>query len=61
MKCPECVKEGKRSKVYPGMTFRTLLAWSVHFDEDGEYHVDDPNITTTSYSCSNGHKWSEDS
>ncbi len=59
MKCPECVAEGERSKVYPHESHRTLLAVQRYFDEDGTYHSHDPNKTTTKYECSRGHKWSE--
>ena len=58
MKCPECVKEGKKSKVFIGTSTRTLMYWQPHYDEDGVLHSNDPNKTTTDYSCSNGHKWS---
>jgi len=30
---------------------------SPYYDEDGVYHHHDTNITTSSYSCSNGHEW----
>ncbi len=60
MKCPECAKEGKRSRitVAPG-GFCTLMATHQWYDEDGNFHFNDPNKTTRNYSCSNGHKWSE--
>lgn len=59
MKCLQCVKEGKKSKVYIGGSSTTLLGVSRYYDEDGNYHVYDPNIITTNYLCSNGHFWSE--
>lgn len=57
MQCPECQKEGKKSKVYQGMSTTTLLGWIPYWDEEGKYHNDNPNTTTTEYSCSNGHRW----
>ena len=59
MKCEECVKEGKTSCVYPGMSSTTLLAWQTYYDEDGKFVNDNPNRTTTSYKCSRGHSWTE--
>jgi len=57
MICPECKKENKKSRVYLGSSFTTLMAPVPYYDEDGRLHVHDPNITTISYSCSNGHSW----
>jgi hypothetical protein len=59
LKCPECIKEGKKSKVYIGCTTSTLIAPVQYYDEDGNYHSSNPNTMTTQYSCSNGHHWSE--
>ena len=59
MKCTTCVSEGRESRVYPGMSTRTLAAWQPFYDEAGVLHNDDPNKTTTEYTCSNGHKWKE--
>lgn len=60
MYCLECKKLGLKSVVYEGCCRRTLMAPIVFYDEDGEYHRHDPNITTTSYQCSKGHVWQED-
>ena len=57
MKCPECVKEGERSCVYPGMSTTTCMGGQRYYDEDGRLHVHDPNVTTSEFSCSRGHKW----
>jgi hypothetical protein len=59
MICPECSVEGRKSKVYPGLSTVTLMASAPYYDEDGEYHDHDPNITTTRFACSNGHDWQE--
>ena len=58
MTCDQCRRDGKRSRVYPGVGTTTLMASHPYYDEDGRYVNDDPNITTTPYSCSNGHRWS---
>jgi len=59
MKCPECVRENKKSKVYPGMMTRTAIYYPPYYDEYGKIHDPDRNITTVSYSCSRGHKWED--
>lgn len=59
MKCPECAANGQTSKVYVGHSTATLMASVPFYDEDGNYHHNDPNIYTTRYSCSNGHKFSK--
>lgn len=38
----------------------TLLAVCAYYDEDGNYHYNDPNFTRTTYTCSNGHSWVEE-
>ncbi len=57
MKCPECLKENKKSVIYVGACMSTLACSIPHYDKEGVYHNVDPNITTTSYWCSEGHKW----
>jgi len=57
MKCPECEKLGLRSKVFVGQATRTLMGYTSYYDEDGKFHNNNPNKTTTSYTCSNGHAW----
>jgi hypothetical protein len=59
MRCPECVNEGKKSKVYIGNTEATLLFFYPYYDEDGKFHMNDPNQYTTNYRCNNGHKWTK--
>ncbi len=59
MKCPKCQKEGKESKVFPHGSSTTLMHSQPFYDEKGKYHDHDPNITTSQYSCSNGHRWTE--
>jgi len=57
MICPECKKLGLKSKIFIGLSYTTALNGSQFFDEEGRFHDHDPNTTTTSYSCSNGHSW----
>lgn len=57
MKCPQCVKEGKKSIVYPGSSSTTNMHWDPYYDEDGKYHSHDPNHHTKDYCCSKGHMW----
>jgi hypothetical protein len=60
VKCPECVKQGLRSKVFAGETSSTFLHCPSFYDEEGELHTHDSNVYTCGYRCSNGHEWSED-
>ena len=59
MRCPECEQAGARHSVYEGISSRTAMMGSpAYWDENGHYHsAHDPNSTTTSYRCSNGHTW----
>jgi hypothetical protein len=57
VKCPECVKAGLRSTVQVGYGTTTLLASRPYYDEDGVLHSHDPNRTSQTYGCSNGHEW----
>jgi len=59
MKCPQCQQEGKKSIITIGFSTTTLMSTHAYYDEDGKYHFHNPNITTTEYSCSNGHEWTE--
>ena len=57
MICPQCEAAGERSMVYPGEITITDKKVSQHWDEDGNFVEDNPNITTKAFSCSNGHNW----
>lgn len=60
MICDSCKSEGKRSRIEILSSSSTLIAGpSPHYDEDGRFHVHDPNTTTTSFMCSNGHEWTK--
>lgn len=58
MKCPVCEEAGKRSRVFPHGSMKTAMYCQPYYDEEGAYHHHDGNIVTSSYSCSEGHKWS---
>jgi hypothetical protein len=57
MICPVCKKEGTTSRVVRGHSSSTLVHYEGYYDEQGKYHSDDPNTTTTDYKCSNGHRF----
>ncbi len=57
MKCPTCVNEGLRSKVYLQGGTVTCMGWISHYDEDGLHHSHDPNWHSQNYTCSQGHNW----
>lgn len=60
--CPICLRLGLRSRIYvPSMVSRTaMLGSTAYYDEDGIFvPAVDPNITTSQWSCSRGHKWTE--
>ncbi len=61
MICQQCAKRGLKSTIQEpcgGMT--TCMAWTPgHYNKDGIWiEHQDPNSTTYSYRCSNGHHWS---
>ena len=58
MKCHECIKEGRTSKLYSNGSTVTLMAFTPYYDEDGAYHSHDPNKRTNHYTCGNGHRFS---
>lgn len=56
MKCPECEKEGKVSKLYVDGIFKTCAGGSqYYYDEDGNYHIHDINRATQRSHCTLGH------
>jgi hypothetical protein len=57
MKCHQCESAGLRSTVRQLASYSTLLMAEHWYDEDGNFHYHDPNVTTTEYRCSNGHMW----
>jgi hypothetical protein len=68
--CPTCQRTNQRSIVRvalvngaaPGAVSLKKPTPSDHFyDEEGAEHSHNPNITTTVYTCSNGHRFQEKS
>jgi hypothetical protein len=57
MICSECAKAGMKSRVYPGLMTTTALHYDPFYDEEGQLHQHDPNVSTIAYRCSNGHSW----
>lgn len=57
-KCPACGAENIRSKVVVLGVMKTMLGgYNAYYDEDGNYHYEDPNTYTTSYVCTNDHRF----
>lgn len=59
VKCPFCVLLGLKSTVRGGTVSGTLMYSAPYWDENGNYHYDDPNIYTSAFECSNWHYWEE--
>ena len=57
--CKFCAAEGKKSKITVKGKVTQLMCINRFYDEDGKYHVHDPNLIWTSYYCSAGHEWEE--
>lgn len=57
VRCPQCVKEGLKSRVFPMGSQRTQMHYAPYYDEDGFYHHHDRNTITTNHRCSNEHRW----
>ena len=59
MRCPKCVKEGKKSRVYVFTPKLNLLFQQPYYDENGDY-VSQEVKARTEYSCSRGHSWEQE-
>jgi hypothetical protein len=57
VKCPWCVARGERSTLTPTMCFVTAMMGRSFYDEEGEWHVHDPNGDGRAFVCSNGHEF----
>jgi hypothetical protein len=58
MICEKCKEEGKRSTVSRDFgTISTDMAFYPDWDEEGVYHYHDGNISTSSFRCSNEHRF----
>ena len=58
MICPVCKEKGLKSTLVPGMCMTTCMYCPPYYDESGNYHSHDSNITTSEYHCSNNHFFS---
>jgi hypothetical protein len=58
IKCPKCVKEGKKSCVRIGHCTTTVAFYAPFYDEKGFYHHHNSNNKTQYYTCTEGHSWS---
>ena len=57
MKCPKCVELALKSILYTsGGCITTGMCPESYYDEDGKRHWHDPNGSTSTYECSNGHQ-----
>ena len=60
MKCQDCEREGRESRVYPdAYSVVTAMMPDHYYDENGRRHLHDDNSSMTGYRCSNGHEWTE--
>ena len=57
--CTKCRDAGLRSTVRVLGTKQTDMPRDVYFDEDGTEHSHNPNLVTTQFRCSNGHRFQE--
>ena len=58
MKCEKCVEAGLKSTINaPLGCFVTAMGYYRYYDEEGKYHSHNPNVSTSEYSCSQGHIW----
>ncbi len=59
MICSKCVEEGTKSRITPGIGSSTCMYCAPFYDEEGVYHNHDYNTIRYTYSCSEGHYWTE--
>ena len=60
MKCPQCIKEDKKSVVTQGVSMVQALHVPTQWDKEGRRIVPTKHAETkTAYSCSEGHNWTE--
>jgi hypothetical protein len=58
-RCHRCNQLGLASTVTVGTIVTTAMGASGFYDEAGAYHYHDPNRQTSEFSCSQGHRWTE--
>ena len=59
MKCGQCKREGKRSRLYPGARIGNSLRDCMYYGEDSTLKYEHSSPITTFYSCSYGHRFKE--
>jgi hypothetical protein len=57
--CKKCKDSGQLSTIRSLGTSQTLMTKDHFFDEQGDEHSHNPNIVTTLFRCSNGHRFQE--
>jgi hypothetical protein len=55
--CPECLVGHWESAVIVQRTYTSTMLATSFYDKTDELHVHDPNILTTWYACTRGHRW----
>lgn len=55
--CDQCKELGMKSKIHGGWGEKTLMGFETYYDEDGKFHSHDPNKCTSTYTCSNNHRF----
>lgn len=61
MKCPKCIKADKKSVVTQGATMVQAVHIPTQWDEEGRLIQPTKHAgSRTTYSCSEGHTWTED-
>jgi len=55
--CHDCANSGMKSTVTMGHGSITTAYCPPFHDENGSLHTHDSNVSSTTYSCSNGHQW----
>jgi len=55
--CAECWVKGERSRVTCVGVSKTLIDWTPFWDEEGNQHAHDPNVTTHAFACTRGHQF----
>lgn len=57
--CEQCKTYGQKSTVRNEGGSCTSMGIDRFYDEEGAYHVHDPNVMRMSYRCSRGHHWEQ--
>jgi len=60
MICKKCESENRKSTISIRNCPVTDLVIDQYYDQDGEYHIHDPNRIISALICSNGHVWDEE-